>query len=329
MWPFGKKKKAEVAVKNVVSAARFEEDAPAEYIPTETDLRLLKAAQEHNVEGIKACLAEGANPNVRLPFVKHGAHSEFTPLMLICGRGPEMLEGVQALIAAGADVNATTTTATSIIRMATWGSCRQSTYKTDAEPLIDALVAAGAKLNDNHMMTVVGNAVNYLNEYVSVSAIKALLKHGASPNGQRGQKSVLYHLCKFAALRTYPNEYSTNMEAIKAMVEAGATLNPQLPLEKLTDSSLGVAALNNAGELVHYLLSNGADANLVDTDGMGLVEKLRMNMAEKLEKGQPVADIFAIIEALETSILRAPDGKGKNGSTSMLVNTPSSHHHIG
>lgn len=133
---------------------------------------LMEAAVEGDSAGIIQALENGANPNITCDDIKtpkgtlisdvlnvfrgeyvgkrtyfHGYFNEITPLMAAClsGNNPDCVEGVKALIRAGADINAKIDDQFTAIMMAANASLK--TPAANAEPLIDALVTAGANVN--------------------------------------------------------------------------------------------------------------------------------------------------------------------------------------
>lgn len=316
---FSPKKNFEAIVPPTIRAKK--QDFSNDYILTETDKRLLRSAEKGDVEDIKMCLLYGANPNICSPDQNANSdYAGYTPLMYACTKGPDALEGVQALLTAGADVHSKTHSKTALL-CAVDASCTVSNNNCfkDAEPLIDALMAAGADIKDSTYQGVLGYAMNMQEKVISASAVKALLKHGADPNNDRGYDSLVRYMCEVTS-RSFGERREECMEAVRAMVEAGATLNPQDKIHALTDTPLGVAAIHGAWELTQYLLSQGADINVVDENGVGLVEKVRQVMANKLKNGEPIEDTLAIIHTLEAAIMVMPDGKGQNGSAPQHIN---------
>lgn len=276
----------------------------------------MDSAKEGNVEGIKEAISAGADVNFK--EVEDGVRREqskgSTPLMRACWVGPDCVEGVQALIDAGADVNAKTPSGQNAIISAASGSAKYGNEAKDAEPLIDALVAGGAKADDgfSNGKTPLFAAVNDYDAKVSASAVKALLKHGANPNAATndGQGDILTHVTWSAQQGD-----AIGVEAVKALVEAGANVNPkENPVEHHTSTPIGAAA-SGSQELTEYLLSKGANPDVVDNKGVSLLEVANANQRE------------GIASALESAL--KPDGQGQAGSQDVSSPDKSTEQELG
>lgn len=326
IWPFGKKEKP-VADKAPSSAgkSKLEADKPLTY----REKRLLETARKGDSDGIKESLLAGANPNVRI------LGKDETALMLACLAGPDATEGVQALLNAGADVRATMQGGMNALLLTASICSVGDHYSKNAEPLIDALIAAGARVDDGlpDGRTPLFMTVNDT-DIISSSAVRALLKHGADPNVEIGKNPDLLLSMVWSISRSRDTTTIGHaIAAIKAMVEAGAKVNPCAnPVGNVHGTPIGAAACSwhpRTNELVTYLIEHGANADVVDNDGTSLVQTMRLQLDKQLVKGEPIESTLSLIEILETSIMRGPDGKGQKGSAEQQVNPTPSHHHIG
>lgn len=303
----------------------------------EADKQLLKAAKRGDEEDIKASLLAGANPNARLSAGMY-EHPEFTALMLACQSGRGAFYAAKVLLEAGADVRAATSKGANAILMAARNCSQKELYNTQAYPLINLLIAAGAGADDAFLngKTPLYMTINRDNCVISMGAVIELLKHGANPNARTtdSQPDILTNMCQVTQGITDPTRKLYAMGAIKAMVEAGADINPcSNPVADLFNTPLGAATFGSP-ELTQYLLEQGANPNLTRENGWSLLESLRMQLDGQLCKDQPTHQPFehtlAIIALLEDAIMRAPDGKGQGGDVAQQVNpTPSHHHRIG
>lgn len=305
--------------------------APAMNKNPEADAWLLEAAVMGNAEEIKHCLRLGADPNVRKPFDQDRKNDDagMTPLMLACWSGPDMLEGVKALLDAGADVHLKTPNGYNAILGAANGCSRYTQYAKDGGPLIDAIMNAGAKADDGFAngKTPLFLTINEYDALISPSAVKALLKHGANPNATITDYSDLLTTMCWTTQQKYGEDFNLCMEAVKAVVEAGANVNPTTkPVRHLTSCPIGAAA-NGSHELTQYLLSKGANPDVVDVNGVSLLEKTRRRLNEILEGGYKTDNIMAIIDSLEQALMKQPDGKGQGG-TAEHINPPTSQRSV-
>lgn len=286
------------------------------------DTRLLEAAKKGDVKAIKTSLREGADPNVRMPLNTDLRNDDAgaTPLILACWSGPSALEGVRALLHAGADAHARIPSGLSAILAAAYSCSRYSNGDKEAVLLIDTLIGAGAKADDGfpNGRTPLFQTIDKYNELMSPGMIKTLLKHGANPNARvKDYNDILTMMCKIAQYK-FGENFTVCMELIKALLEAGAVVNPTTnPVDDLTNTPIGSAA-NGSRELTDYLLSKGANPDVVDVNGVTLLENMRRQLDEYLEEGIDVDETIAIINSLEQALL-TPDGKGQDGGAAQQV----------
>lgn len=237
---------------------------------------LLVYACDENPEGIKRALQMGANANAIVTKDSELENNDrkigSSALMLAAYGGPDMLEGVRALVEAGADLSIVTPGGIRLMHMIAFGAARLKNYTKNAEPLIDFLAEAGAQceFSAEKLVSPLFCTVNEYEGRVSDSAVRALLKHGANPNSVRNNLDILSHAGWSARSGDIQSE-----AAIQALVLAGANVNPQRnPVESLTSTPLGAiggASLN----LLDFLLAHGASADLVDKKGVSLLEVLK------------------------------------------------------
>jgi len=284
---------------------------------------LIDAARAGNVVGIKGALAAGADPNFRevADGSRHNQEEGRTPLMYACWAGPDALEGVNALIAAGADVNAKLAQGNSPIMFAAQGCAKHDNYEKDGKPLIDALVAAGADPKDGF-----SNGKNALficlNEYdgvISTSALKALLSHGANPNTVVNYDS---HKTDILSSATWIAQQSNDqaVEAVKVLVEAGANVNPQgKAIDHLSSTPIGAAAHGRA-DLVGFLLEKGANPDVVTTKGEKLIDFAKAELAKYKKEKWDSKIKQGIVDALESALQKSPDGQGQHGDEAVRTN---------
>ena len=253
---------------------------------------LIDSAIAGNLNGVKFSLAEGANADIRLnsdireegyKFAMKNAHG-FTPLMLACSLyGPDALEISETLINAGADVNIQTPNGNNAIINAVGGSAKYNHYKKDAKPLIDALITAGAKVDDgfSNGATPLFIALNEYDGKISLSAVKALLEHGANPNAVTDDNKYSPDVLSTFTWTAAQQRDSLTEQAVKALVEAGAKINPTedsvIHVEFHSNVPIGSAATGSTGslELTEYFLKQGANPNVIDKNGKTLVEEAK------------------------------------------------------
>ena len=202
----------------------------------DANLALLDAAMALDIEGIRTALKNGADVNTRETRessrrleddskIRTGA----TPLIYACWEGPDALECVNELLAAKADVNLLNNKISPIYAAAV-GSADKENCQKDAKPLIDTLVAAGANPNQESIndwgFTPLNVTVGY--ESISLSAMKALLEHKANPNvySYRGLTSPANSILTKSILEFGISD-SDRLEAVKALVAAGAEVSPE------------------------------------------------------------------------------------------------------
>lgn len=212
---------------------------------------LLEAARRGDVKGINSALSAGAFVDITDPAVGADAlrhEIKFaprikgaTPLMYACLVGPDALPAVRALIDAGADVNYKVSYppreipsfGNNAIMCAAQASAWRSNFKKDAKPLIDALVKAGAGVNDGFSFgrTPLFMAMNVYDGLISLSAVEALLGHGADPNAIEERNSFkgvaitdnVLSLCVRIARNTKQGDDESRLlanKALQALVEA-------------------------------------------------------------------------------------------------------------
>lgn len=279
---------------------------------------LLAGIQNDASAIVRYNLREGANPNARVPLGKDENYG--TMLMLACSRGPDALECVQALLKAGADVHAATPTGKTPLVFAILASTSPEHYDKDAGPLIDALVAKGANVKGAEYDGKPLLSLTMEGHQLSVSVWEALLKHQADPNGKAANgHDFLTEICRLIHGRSR-RTFDLYLRAAKALVEAGAKVNPSPnPVDDLTATPIFAAVYSPP--LLEYLLEKGADPNIVDKTGQTLLETMRRQLNDYLEDGFPIAKTLNVIAMLEDAILRAPDGKGQGGSTAQPMNS--------
>lgn len=277
--------------------------------------RLLQAAEQGDVAGIKDTLLAGADPNAgQICETEIAIYMETNALMLACLAGPAALEGIQALIKAGANVHTEIDGKNAMVCAATGASFHPL---DNAEPVIDALVAAGAKVDKGKWLGLPPIYHTCISaEKMSLSALKAFLKHGVNPNIKPNDRTDLL------TVFTWECPHSTSaIEAAMMLIEAGAYLSVGLnPVERIYDTPLG-AATYCWPELVEYYLEQGANPDIIDKEGLTLEQDVSRRHVMLLvndhdfSKEAEIAELKTIHDLIKNALEKLPDGKGKIGST--------------
>lgn len=253
-----------------------------------------------SLSAMRVLLHHGANPNV---VVKNSErHQNFegtTPLMMASWLGPDATEGVKALIDSGADVNYSSENGFNALIAAASGAARYSNVNKDASELINALVEAGISPDAGfpNGMTPLFACLNEYDGLLSVSGVKALVAKGANPNAEVKSASSSTEILT-SVTRIAQQGRGDSVEAVKALVEAGARVNTTKNPDSFCEVPLGAAAEGSA-ELTRYLISQGAETDIVDGTGATLIDRARKRLEETQKKNWDSTETEAILRALE------------------------------
>lgn len=204
-------------------------DAVKEYLKENNDINIKNSKNE----GLLNIAVEFKQNLIVRYLVEQGIdvnspdEDEFTPLMYYAQKG--MIQAVNFLIENKADVNAIQNLSASAGRDAL-----SQAFQNKHHDVVRLLVKNGAKVNDS-----VSRTETLLMAYADdPEMVKFLLSHNADPNKSIDGISPLM-------LAT------SNLESVKALVEAGADVN-----YVNSDSALTHAASKNNFEMVDYLLAH-------------------------------------------------------------------------
>lgn len=221
---------------------------------------LLAAAREQkNPEVISFLLANGADANVR------ASNSETTLTALFRQQWGEtehenLLQCMELLLAAGADVNAATRSGTVLMRAAS----------SDNIPavVLERLLAAGAKIDavDRFGHTALIRAARF-RRVPSLPVFECLLAAGTDVNARDSESMTpLMYLAKGRMGRK-----DWCAEHINLLLDAGADINartlPTAPAKRRGWTALMFAAMQGNQAACDTLLAAGADASLKDDEG--------------------------------------------------------------
>ena len=146
------------------------------------NMALLKAAGHNRLAEVKALLAQGADPNTKVP-ASNSIASGYTPIMLLALHPKVDAATIQALQKAGGDINAVDSTGeTALMNASTIG----------AASVIRVLLARGAKVDivdpdgDSALMTAASSGWDDI--------VQLLLDHGAKVNIQDSYRNTALFL---------------------------------------------------------------------------------------------------------------------------------------
>lgn len=208
---------------------------------------LLHHARTQNLEGVRALLAEGADPNP-----PHEGYSGYTPLMFAAGNGdPEM---TRLLIEAGAETERRDHNGERALQWA----ARQSflnPFRDNAE-CARLLLEAGSPADsaaDRYGSSPLIDVTRYGSD---PAMVRHLLAAGADPNraGQSGETPL------YGAAGTAGGE-----ESVRLLLQAGA--DPNVRVDHLGQTPLHRAALYGATETIRLLAAAGAQIEARQDEG--------------------------------------------------------------
>ncbi|KAJ6579745.1 ankyrin repeat-containing domain protein [Mycena vulgaris] len=166
-----------------------------------------------------------------------------SPLHICCQDG--YIEGVEALLATGVDIN---------LAPAEYPRATVLTFASDRghTDIVDLLLRNQA--NPNIPSDGYGCALTAASQNVHIEVVRLLLKSGADANLPGG---VWGSPLAAASSRGH-------IEILRLLLESGADINQPIPVPGWDShgSALGVACWSEQPEVVHFLLDNGADINL-------------------------------------------------------------------
>jgi ankyrin repeat protein len=287
------------------------------------------AAFRDDVELMQILLKAGANVKAT---TRIGA---ITPLALAAKNGnPEMIE---ALLAAGADANDKTVTGATVLMAAALSG------NADA---IRSLVKHGADVNAREKANG-QTALMFAAWENRPEAIKALIAAGADinmatkvlelneplldddgnpipPRGGRGAREPGANSFMGGMTALLFASRDGKMDAVKALVEAGADVNKVAGGEK--SSPIIIAIANGHYTVGKYLLDHGANPNLVNIDGLGpLYATVNMRYAPVAWAPNPITDQETVDSI---TLINALLDKGANTEARIKRNlwfSPTSH----
>ncbi|KAJ6538314.1 ankyrin repeat-containing domain protein [Mycena vulgaris] len=222
---------------------------------------LAKYAAEHWIRHLVLCedppalftqaarvLAEGSGPHRAFCSSRKKNYMSWeyftsSPLHICCQNG--YIEGVEALLATGVDIN---------LAPAEYPRATALTFASDSghADIVDLLLRNQADPNipsDIHGCALAADSGNG-----HIEVVRLLLKSGANAN----LPDDVWGSPLAAA------SAEGHIEILRLLLESGADINQPIPVTgwDFHDSALGVACWSGKPEVVHFLLDNGADINL-------------------------------------------------------------------
>jgi ankyrin repeat protein len=264
---------------------------------------LLAAAEILDADGVARALEMGADANA---IGTSDRHNGWTPLLRALNHGPKGYDVAKKLLAGGADAkyqleDSGDTLIFAVSRCGLW-----SHHTLDAAPLIDLLVSEGAdvmnKLPQSNS-TALFYAIWRYDGTISVSAVRALLNHGADPsavalcsyvsNNDDYPQNVLSYFTFMSDRRS--DHYPEFIEAIKLVVDAGGKIDPlELDVRDYCCSALASAAKQRDVELTKYFLEKGANTG-VSIRGTPLIDSIK-KLAQKYPQASEYQTILGDLE---------------------------------
>lgn len=219
--------------------------------------------EEQPAERIVACIAAGSDPNVTFD---NGRAALVHSIEIVTLERPELVEVVDALIGAGADVHhraPTTSGSQPLVVVAVMAALaarhKSARHESVAERVVDELLAAGADADASMeaenssadgttplMMAAFGDAPRI---------VEALIRSGADVNGASGTYSPLH-----VALASRHDSHAV----VETLLDAGAGTGVRTPDGRLP---IHLAAKRADGsKMISLLVAAGADINAQTTD---------------------------------------------------------------
>jgi len=189
------------------------------------------------------------------------------------------LKTVRSLLASGADVNHKTEDG----KTALYAAIERLKPTADNLPIVDALLQAGADVNEPIFFNASPLAVSLTRDYANQAVTLRLLQAGAKVSRSCDPDDSLVSLAA-------QNDWA---DVVKALLKVGAPANCQ---NKSGETALHWAAMNAFNDVVVVLLDGGANPNLRDKQG-----KTPFDVAVATNPDKRVQKQFAQTRALLTS----------------------------
>jgi hypothetical protein len=240
---------------------------------------LLACACHRSLSEVTKALGMGADPNFT-------DEKGWRPLLKAVSYCPPTYDIVKELIAAGAELRYQFEGAqVDVLRHAVSRCAAFGNHTTDAEPLIDLLVSAGAQvsLKGNHVLFA---TIDRYDGTISVSSVRALLKHGADPSVvalmsyYRENDDIPQNVLSYYTYLCNKENFQQFFDAIRLVVENGGQIDPhKLDVPLYCCSALAAAVYQGNVELTEYFLENGANTS-IRINGIPLIESMRSRAAD-------------------------------------------------
>ena len=219
------------------------------------NMALLKAAGHNRSAEVKALLAQGADPNTKVPDSNSVAPG-YTPIMLLAIHHNVDAATIQALQKAGGDINAVDSTGSTALMHAS---------TTGAVSKVRVLLARGAKVDiaapdgDTALITAAFSGWEDI--------VRLLLDHGAKVNTQNSNGKTALLLTAngpHGPSALAQKFYAKRVRAMQMLLSKGANVNLKA---KNGSTPLMMASYYGNVEMVKALLKQHADVTARDAKG--------------------------------------------------------------